>query len=64
MAASKEPRVPKPKNQGSNTTAYKQPVATSGKPAFRPKAGGAPKSTMKNNPRATKPTRGTGKGAH
>ena len=64
MASAKgEPRVPKPSNQGSNTSAYKQPPKRSGKPTFRPKSGGAPKSTQKNNPAATKPTRGTGKGA-
>lgn len=65
MASAKgEPRVPKPKNQGSSTTAYRQPPKRSGKPAFQPRAGGAPKSTQKNNPKPTKPTRGTNKGAH
>jgi hypothetical protein len=61
MAAKSEPRVPKPKTQGSSSSAHVQPVRTS----KRPKMGGQPARTQTKN-RSVHPSgqRGTNRGAH
>lgn len=60
-SAQREPRVPKPRTQGSSGTASRQAAKNQGGP---PPLGGSPaKSTMKNRTSKTGGQRGSGKGA-